>query len=300
MTSEQSGPVRLTVDSRVRFRPALSATITAGLWAERRRINREVSVPQAWDRLHEAGNFHNLELAAGQATGAYVNDLPFLDSDVHKWLEAVGWTLADPELDDSGRARLEAFLDVAAELLATAQEDDGYLDSHFQVRFPGERFVQLAWGHELYCAGHLLQAAVALHRTTADARLLRHRRPVRRPGRPILRRRGGPARRRLRSSRDRVGAGRAVPRDRRGVVPANRPGTSSTGGVTDCWVTTGSGGTTGRTTPRSARRSRSRATPYASSTCWPASPTSTPRPATKSCGWPRNGSGTRWSRPRPI
>ena len=77
MTSEQPGPVRLTVDSRVRFRPALSATITAGLWAERRRINREVSVPQAWDRLHEAGNFHNLR-ARGRPGQRRVRERPAL------------------------------------------------------------------------------------------------------------------------------------------------------------------------------------------------------------------------------
>jgi DUF1680 family protein len=57
-------------------------------------------------------------------------------------------------------------------LLEKAQQADGYLDSHFQVRFPGERFVQLQWGHELYCAGHLIQAAVALHRTSGDGRML--------------------------------------------------------------------------------------------------------------------------------
>ena len=55
---------------------------------------------------------------------------------------------------------------------ARRRQPDGYLDSHFQVRFPGERFVQLHWGHELYCAGHLIQAAVALHRSTGDERLL--------------------------------------------------------------------------------------------------------------------------------
>ena len=57
-------------------------------------------------------------------------------------------------------------------MLRDAQQSDGYLDSHFQVRFPGERFVQLPWGHELYCAGHLIQAAVALHRTSSDPGLL--------------------------------------------------------------------------------------------------------------------------------
>jgi DUF1680 family protein len=168
----QPGPVRLTDRSRVAFRPATTGAITGGLWAERRQANREVSLPSGWDRLHEAGNFANLELAAGLGTGSYVNDLPFLDSDLYKWLEALGWTLADPDLSAEGEARLQEFLETSHKLLAQAQEEDGYLDSHFQVRYPGERFQQLAWGHELYCAGHLIQGAIALHRTRDDARVL--------------------------------------------------------------------------------------------------------------------------------
>ncbi|GAB2591735.1 glycoside hydrolase family 127 protein [Microlunatus antarcticus] len=168
-----AGPVRLTATNRTVLVPAARSSITGGLWAERRQVNRDVSVPVGWDRLHEAGNFSNLELAAGVRTeGAYVSSLPFLDSDLYKWLEAVGWTFADPELDDVAAAQLEDFLTTSAKLLASAQEDDGYLDSYFQVLFPGERFAQLTWGHELYCAGHLIQAAVALHRTHADPRVL--------------------------------------------------------------------------------------------------------------------------------
>ncbi|MGI3781991.1 MAG: glycoside hydrolase family 127 protein, partial [Janthinobacterium lividum] len=167
-----SGPVRLRTTSRTALVPATRASITGGLWDERRTINREVSLLQGWDRLHEAGNFSNLELAAGVTTeGTYVSTLPFLDSDLYKWLEAVGWTFADPELGGAS-TQLEDFLTTSAELLSAAQEDDGYLDSYFQVNFPGERFAQLTWGHELYCAGHLIQAAVALHRTHADARVL--------------------------------------------------------------------------------------------------------------------------------
>jgi DUF1680 family protein len=166
------GPVRLTEHSRVAFRPATAGAITGGLWAERRRTNREVSLPSGWDRLHAAGNFTNLELAAGLTQGDYVNDLPFLDSDLYKWLEALGWTLADPDLDAADEAVLQEYLDTSHKLLTQAQEGDGYLDSHFQVRFPGERFRQLAWGHELYCAGHLIQGAIALHRSRGDARLL--------------------------------------------------------------------------------------------------------------------------------
>ena len=166
------GPIRLTSSSAVALRPATRARITGGFWAGRRAVNRDVCVPEGWDRLHEAGNFHNLELAAGRTTGEYVNDLPFLDSDLYKWLEAVAWTLDDPDLASASAEQLLSRLAESEELLTAVQQDDGYLDSHFQVRFPGERFVQLPWGHELYCAGHLIQAAVALHRTTGDEGLL--------------------------------------------------------------------------------------------------------------------------------
>jgi uncharacterized protein len=167
-----SGPIRLTPSSATALRPAIAAEITGGLWADRRRVNREVSIPGGWNRLHQAGNFHNLELAAGRSTGDYVNDLPFLDSDVYKWLEAVAWAYADPALGSSLADRLRQQQAETEQLLRDAQQPDGYLDSHFQVRFPGERFVQLQWGHELYCAGHLIQAAVALHRTTGDVGVL--------------------------------------------------------------------------------------------------------------------------------
>ena len=168
----QPGPVRLTRHSRATFWPASRAAISSGFWAERRRVNREVTVPSAWDHLHEAGNFRNLELAAGVGTGEYSSDLWFLDSDVYKWLEAVGWTLADPELSAEAAARLEEQVDVSWKLLAQAQAEDGYLDSYYQVRYPGTRFEDLQWGHELYCAGHLMQAAIAVHRTSGDSRLL--------------------------------------------------------------------------------------------------------------------------------
>ena len=166
------GPVRPVAADMTRLRPLTTGQITGGLWADRRRVNRNVSVPGGWDRLQEAGNFHNLELAAGRTTGEYVNDLPFMDSDIYKWLESVGWLLADPALDQAAADRLQNQLAETEQLLRASQQPDGYLNSYFQVRFPGERFVQLQWGHELYCAGHLIQAAVALHRTAGHSGLL--------------------------------------------------------------------------------------------------------------------------------
>jgi uncharacterized protein len=99
-TPPQQGPIRLTEASRVAFRPATRAAITGGFWAERRRVNRDVTVPSTWHRLHQAGNVANLEAAAGLAGDEYVHTVTFFDSDVYKWLEAVGWTLADPLLGE--------------------------------------------------------------------------------------------------------------------------------------------------------------------------------------------------------
>jgi uncharacterized protein len=142
------------------------AAITGGLWADRQRINREILLPDAAGRLESAGNFHNLRVAAGQESGPF-RGLVFMDSDVYKWLEALGW--------EFGRApdeKLARLADEAIALVADAQEDDGYLNSYYQVAQPGERFCNLAQDHELYCAGHLIQAAIAQSRVRGEERLL--------------------------------------------------------------------------------------------------------------------------------
>jgi uncharacterized protein len=142
--------------------------ITGGLWAERQRINREVTLPLGAEQLERAGNYENLRLAAGTGTGSYAGlPLPFLDSDVYKWLEAVSW-----ELGRAPSVELEALAGEAIGLTAAAQADDGYLDSYYQVLKPGVRYAELPMGHELYCAGHLVQAAVARARTTGRTDLL--------------------------------------------------------------------------------------------------------------------------------
>lgn len=160
----RSGPVVPTESAATTLRPGIGGRITGGLWAERRRVNADTSIPDGWDRLIDAGNIHNLRLAAGTATGRYRSDLPFMDSDVYKWLEAVGWLLGGAEVDEKAREQLSRLIDQAIEVLSAAQEEDGYLNSYVQVTRPNERWRHLDWGHELYSAGHLLQAAVAVAR----------------------------------------------------------------------------------------------------------------------------------------
>jgi DUF1680 family protein len=142
--------------------------IRGGMWAERQRINREVTLPYGAEQLERAGNYGNLRLAAGASGGEYAGlPLPFLDSDVYKWLEAVSW-----ELGRAPSPALEALAGEAIALVAAAQEPGGYLDSYYQVLKPGVRYEELPMGHELYCAGHLVQAAVARARATGRTDLL--------------------------------------------------------------------------------------------------------------------------------
>ncbi|MFF7946104.1 glycoside hydrolase family 127 protein [Streptomyces griseorubiginosus] len=138
-----------------------------GFWAVRRQVNARTSVPQGPDLLESAGNLHNLRLAAGATEGEFQGAYPFVDSDVYKWLEAAAWQLGQGE-----DAALAADVDRIVALVAAAQQDDGYLNTWFQLRKNGERYKELRWSHELYCAGHLIQAAVAHHRTTGRAELL--------------------------------------------------------------------------------------------------------------------------------
>ena len=116
--------------------------------------------------LEQAGNFHNFRVAAGRTTGAY-RGRNFLDSDVYKWLEAVAY-----ELGKAPDTALPRMADAALDLIAAAQEPDGYLNTYVQIVSPDHRFGDLDHGHELYCAGHLFQAAVAHRRATGDLALL--------------------------------------------------------------------------------------------------------------------------------
>ncbi|MFE2076147.1 glycoside hydrolase family 127 protein [Streptomyces misionensis] len=164
-----AGPVRLGPGARAALVPA-AVEVGAGFWGTRREVNARTSIPLGPGLLESAGNLNNLRLAAGTAEGEFQGAYPFVDSDVYKWLEAAAWQLAheSPEGDD----RLAADVERIVSLVADAQQPDGYLNTWFQLLKGGERYRDLRWGHELYCAGHLIQAAVAHHRATGRRRLL--------------------------------------------------------------------------------------------------------------------------------
>lgn len=163
-----SGPVDNSRSPRSALRtlPFGAVNLTAGLWAERQATNRTVSLQHGYAMLEKAGNFNNLKLAAGTGTGQYAG-MVFLDEDVYKWLEALAWEMGrDPD------AALQHMADEVIALVVAAQAPDGYLNSYYQAVAPDRRWTDLDFGHELYCAGHLFQAAVAFKRALDDDRLL--------------------------------------------------------------------------------------------------------------------------------
>ncbi|MCL2388159.1 MAG: glycoside hydrolase family 127 protein, partial [Defluviitaleaceae bacterium] len=121
------------------------------------------------DRVPEAEKSHaiqNFRIAAGEAEGEFYG-MVFQDSDVAKWLEAVAYALTvktDPELEKNA--------DEIIALIGRAQEPDGYLNTFFSVKEPHHKWQNLLECHELYCSGHMIEAAVAYYEATGKGEFL--------------------------------------------------------------------------------------------------------------------------------
>ena len=147
--------------------------ITDGFWSDYVKLVREVVIPYQYETLHDrvpgvepSHAIRNFRIAAGEEQGEFYGFV-FQDSDVAKWLEAVGYSLAvhpDPEL--------ERRADEVIDLVVRAQQPDGYLNTFFTVKEPGKRWTNLTDCHELYCAGHMMEAAAAYYRATGKRKLL--------------------------------------------------------------------------------------------------------------------------------
>lgn len=147
--------------------------ISDPFWSPFTRLVQEVVLPYQWEALNDrvAGAqpsyaIHNFKVAAGVIDGAF-GGLIFQDSDLAKWIEAVGHTLRS-----AANPQLEAWADEVIDLIAKAQHADGYLNTYFTLVSPDKRFTNLADCHELYCAGHMMEAAVAYFEGTGKRHLL--------------------------------------------------------------------------------------------------------------------------------
>lgn len=160
--------------SKIQKRPNLkNVKITGAFWRQKQDLIKDVVVPFQEDilndRVKDAPPSHaieNFRIAAGEAEGHFFG-LPFQDTDVAKWLETAAYILndhADPEL--------EARTDEVIRLIGKAQQEDGYLDTYYILENK-ERWTNLREHHELYTAGHMIEAAVAYYNATGKDEFLK-------------------------------------------------------------------------------------------------------------------------------
>ena len=167
MTQARGAVVDTSRSAHARLKPVPVAAVAIedAFWVPRIERNRDVTLPSQLRMLEETGRIDNLRRVAGTFDGPFQGRY-YNDSDVYKWIEAASWSLAtnpDPEL---GRS-----IDDVIAVVAEAQRPDGYLNSYFALERAGERWTNFDL-HEMYCAGHLFQAAVAHHRATGKTSLL--------------------------------------------------------------------------------------------------------------------------------
>ena len=142
-----------------------SVRISGGFWGERQDVNRESTLAAEYSHLESTHRLDSIKGDWNQQSG-YVPHV-FWDSDIAKWIEAAAYSLCNNPDDD-----LEAKCDDAIDKFAALQLDDGYLNSYFIQVEPESRWNNLHTRHELYCAGHLIEAAVAYFEATGKSKFL--------------------------------------------------------------------------------------------------------------------------------
>ncbi len=150
-----------------------SFRIQSGFWSPIRETVRREAIPYQWQALNDqiegaAPSYcmRNFRIAAGKENGQH-GGCVFQDSDVYKWLEGVAYSLVwHPD------SKLEKTADSAIEDIAAAQQPDGYLDTYYIINGLEKRWTNLMDHHELYCAGHMIEAAVAYYQATGKRRFL--------------------------------------------------------------------------------------------------------------------------------
>ena len=168
-----SGAVRNAAPAPIQEVSFTQVHLNDGFWSPRIEINRTVSIPSAFHECEINGRFDNFALAAGLIQGEHKGDFSFDDTDPYKVIEGASYSLA-VHYD----AKLDHYLDSVINIIAQAQEPDGYLTTCVTnkcTRLSGW------WGthkwekinsHELYNSGHLIESAVAHYRATGKRNFL--------------------------------------------------------------------------------------------------------------------------------
>jgi hypothetical protein len=146
--------------------PIRAVKMGDGFWSARRAANVDKSIPTLLAELEQHGVVDNFLRLEGK------KDVPrrgplYTDSDIYKWMEAVAFALQSGD-----QPKLRAEFDRLTGIILAAQEPSGYLNTYWTEERTAKRFTEMHRSHELYCMGHLLQAAIAYYRATGDRKLL--------------------------------------------------------------------------------------------------------------------------------
>lgn len=157
----------------LRSLPLKQIVIHDRYWERYIHLVKKVLIPYQWDILNDRIDgvetshcIQNFKIAAGEAQGDFEGAV-FQDTDVAKWLEAVAYVL-----EISPDEELECLADETIKLIGKAQCEDGYLNTYFTIKAPSHRWTNLKEGHELYTAGHMIEAAVAYYEATGKKEFL--------------------------------------------------------------------------------------------------------------------------------
>ena len=156
------------VDDGARLRPVELAEVKIqdDFWQPRIKTNHETGIRHAFEKCDQTGSLANFDKAAGVIDGGHRGTLAN-DSDVYKVIEGAAYSLQHhPDCE------LEAYVDKLIDRIIAAQQPDGYLNTYFTVKEPDKRWLNLRMWHELYCAGHYFEAAVAYSQVTGKRKIL--------------------------------------------------------------------------------------------------------------------------------
>ncbi len=165
----------LSMGSRLQLPDLKEIKINDSLWYEYTKKVADIIIPYQWTRLNGWENeskdesvccIRNFRIAAGKEQGEH-NGIVCIDSDLYKWLETTAYCIANGSGTEFG-----SIADEAIDLIAEAQQPDGYINTYYTIAEPDARWSNLVEGHELYCAGHMFEAAVAYFEATGKRKIL--------------------------------------------------------------------------------------------------------------------------------
>jgi DUF1680 family protein len=146
--------------------PFQDVHVSDAFWSLRIRTNQTATIEANLHQCEVTGRIKNFAVAGKLEPGKHQGAL-YNDSDLYKVIEGIAYTLSSKR-----DANLEKRTDTIIDKIAAAQQPDGYINTYYTLVEPQNRWKNIQYGHEMYCAGHLIEAGVAYYQATGKRKLL--------------------------------------------------------------------------------------------------------------------------------